>query len=42
MIRNGQTESEGVRVYFERFSLFVAKRHKFRKIEYNKIFLPIN
>ena len=26
----------------ERRSLFVAKRHKFRKIEYNEIFLPIN
>ena len=30
-IQNGQTEPEGVQVYSERFSLFIAKRHKFKK-----------
>ena len=37
-IQNGQTEPEGVQVYSERFSLFIAKRYKFKKIENNEIF----
>ena len=48
-IQNGQTEPEGVQVYSERFSLFVAKRfslfvakrYKFKKIENNEIFYQI-